>query len=82
VTDIVERLEHTRFGNVAADDLMRDAAVEIVWLRAALSFYAEEANWKPVWDAQFKVWVNPIDNGKRARAALSPSPVSTGENDA
>ena len=76
--DLVKRL---RFG-VALDEqgdvswcnqeAMFKAADRIEQLEAALRFYANDENYRQVWDDQFRTWVTDVlsDNGRIARKAL------------
>ena len=49
-----------------------EAADRIAKLEAALRFYANDENYRQVWDDQFRTWVTYVlsDNGRIARKAL------------
>jgi hypothetical protein len=52
--------------------LVHQQADRIEKLEAALRFYANDENYRQVWDDQFRTWVTDVlsDNGRTARKAL------------
>ena len=60
------------FHEMHEEVLIAHSADEIVKLRAALRFYANDENYRQVWDDQFRTWVTDVlsDNGRIARKAL------------
>ena len=67
--DYIEKLEAANLKQscIKVDDQMR-----IEKLEAALRFYANDENYRQVWDDQFRTWVTYVlsDNGRIARKAL------------
>jgi len=78
--DCIEQLEEENGVLIAASirlssriDLDSDHYVDrIEKLEAALRFYANDENYRQVWDDQFRTWVTYVlsDNGRIARKAL------------
>lgn len=60
------------FHEMHEEVLIAHSADEIVKLRAALRFYANDESYRQVWDDQFRTWVTDVlsDNGRIARKAL------------
>jgi hypothetical protein len=67
--DLVKRLRD--IGYCSPEDVA-EAADRIEKLEAALRFYANDENYRQVWDDQFRTWVTDVlsDNGRIARKAL------------
>jgi len=72
--DLVKRLrEIPTYADFNAPQIIEhEAADRIEQLEAALRFYANDENYRQVWDDQFRTWVTDVlsDNGRIARKAL------------
>ena len=73
--DLVKRLLEPSFDTFLGpivEPIKMEAADRIEKLEAALRWYANDDQYRQIWDDQFRTWVTDVlsDNGRRARAAL------------